>query len=213
MILYFLLKVITLKCLLVRKASSKENTAILSVEGLFETSVCKYEVKCPYIDIGQVLPQNETCCKNLTLAFECSYSYKMQLLRYLNLLKSWKCSNQLETECRLKTFNYNELTEKVYLSVCNPENFNETCEIQSPVNYNFNDSLDYFSAKKDFLKRHCTSAREFYDFGAENFVEVFSPDLPMCPVVWCGFQRNKIEKFGLSYWDCASERLVLKLFS
>lgn len=201
-----LLKLIIAFTLMARTASSRDNTTFPNVEGLFKTSVCNTEVKCPYVDVGQVISQNFTCCKNLTLAFECSYSFKMQLSRYLNLLRSWNCSSQLEAECKLKTFDYNKYTDMVYLSICNSSSFYENCKTKFPVNINLNRTFDVYSTKKDFISDPCISARDFYSFGSESFVEMFSPDLPLCPVVWCGFQRNKIKKFDLSYWDCAFER-------
>ena len=204
--IFVLLKLTTAIILMARPASSKDNKTFRNVDGLFKTYVCNKEVKCPYVDVGQVIPQNLTCCKNLTLAFECSYSFKMQLSRYLNLLRSWNCSSQLETECKLETFNYNEYTDKVYLSVCNSSSFYETCKIQLQQNINLNATYGFYSTKKDFISDPCVSARGFYSFGSESFVEMFSPDLPLCPVVWCGFQRNKIKTFDLSYWDCAFER-------
>ena len=126
--LVFSLKEITLLVLLVTIARSKENITYLDFGGfsgnyladncsnpekdlnvgdLFRTFSCKdHRVNCPYVDIKKVIPQNQSCCKNLTQIFECSYRHKMQLMRYLNLLKSWNCSDQLQTECSLKTFNF-----------------------------------------------------------------------------------------------------------
>ena len=106
---------------------SEEN---LNVTELFKTNLCKsYQVNCPYVDVYDVIPQHKSCCANLTQLFECSYVYKMQLLRYLNLLKSWNCTKQLQIECSSKTFNFNELSYKMYLSVCDPAKFNTTCKV------------------------------------------------------------------------------------
>ena len=200
----FLLNTITFAILCVATVSSDENTtAVLNAGSLFNTSVCKYEVNCPYIKVGQILPQNESCCKNLTKAFECSWRYKMQLLRYLNLLKSWNCSEQIENECSLKTFNFNDFSEKAYLSVCDPDSFNSTCSVKD------NMSSKSLSSKQSFLKDSCVAVNSFYRFGAGNFVEVLSSDIPMCPIVWCGFHNKNVANVGFSYWDCAPQRLFI----
>lgn len=198
-----LLTIITFSTLCVATVLSDENTTVLNAESLFNTSYCKFEVNCPYIKVGQILPQNESCCKNLTKAFECSWRYKMQLLRYLNLLKSWNCSEQVDEECSSRTFNFNDLSEKAYLSVCDQDSFNKICSVKNNI------SSEILSSKQDFSKNSCFAVNSFYKFGAESFVEVFSLDIPMCPIVWCGFHNKSVTDDGLSYWDCAPQRFLM----
>ena len=208
--------VVTLKVLIfvisfVTITYSKENSSDLNAASIFRKHVClDYEVNCPYVDIKTVVPQNQTCCKNLTQIFECSYRHNMQLMRYLNLLKSWNCSDQLQTECSLKTFNFNELSEKMYLSVCDLAKFNETCKTQNSGNSTSSKSSYIFSDKPDVIKDPCTSVKEFYSFGPETFVEIFSFDHSLCPVVWCAIQSENIR--NVSSWDCAHQRSVFRFY-
>ena len=204
-----LFKIVTLLSLHLMSVASNNNTTSFTTGSLFNTSVCKFEVKCPYVKFDRVIPQNESCCKNLTKAFECSWFHKMQLLRYLNLLKSWNCSDQLEKECRLKTFDFNEFSEMAYLSICDSDSFSRTCKVK---NNTFSQNLGFVSSKEHILKDSCIAVNEFYSFGAESFVEIFSTDIPMCPVVWCGFQSKNITNFGLSIWDCATTRFIMNLY-
>ena len=124
-------------------------------------------------------------------------------MRYLNLLKSWNCSDQLQTECSLKTFNFNELSDKMYLSVCDSAKFNETCKVRSSKNNFSMENTDILSAKSETIKDPCTSVNEFYSGGSENFVEIFSFGHILCPVVWCAIQRNYSKSFRIEYLDCA----------
>ena len=96
--LVFSLKEITLLVLLITIATSNENTTISNVGSLFPTndynnhevkfddlknaekdlnvgdlfktfSCTDHKVNCPYVDIKKIIPQNQSCCKNLTKMF------------------------------------------------------------------------------------------------------------------------------------------------
>ena len=236
MSLRFTFKIITSLFLFAKLASSDKNTTSLNFEDLspnyikknhkvngliansiyeqdfnvtdiFRTTYCKHhKVNCPYVDINKVIPQNKVCCKNLTRIFECSCIYKMQLLRYLNLLKSWNCSEQLRIECSSKSFNFNELSDKMYLSVCDPAKFKTTCEVQNSENSN--SMLNVYSANSNNVKDPCSTVRKFYNSGSETFVE-FLFALISCPVGLHAFQSNSSEDFTLNVWDIAPKKLVV----
>ena len=178
-----------------------------NVTDLFTATHCKHhKVNCPYVDINKVVPQNRECCKNLTRVFECSYKHRMQLLKYLNLLNSWNCSEQLRIECSSKIFNFNELSDKMYLSVCDPAKFNTTCEVQNSENSN--SMLNAYSDNSKKIKDPCSTVRDFYNNGSETFVEIFFDFLTSCPITLYAFQSDNLEKFTKNILDIAPKRLV-----
>ena len=134
----------------------------------------------------------------------------MQLLRYLNLLKSWNCTEQLQKECSSKSFNFNELSYKMYLSVCDPAKFNTTCKVQNSESFILNTTSEKYYAEPEVIEDSCGSVRQFYGSNPESYAEIFNMELIMCSVVWCGVHYDAIE--NISLWDCAPQRLFEFLF-
>ena len=178
----------------------------LDATDIFRSFSCfGLKASCPYVDPNKVIPQNRSCCKNLTRLFECSYVDRTQLLRYLNLLKSWNCTEQLEEECRLKTFSFNELAEKMYLSVCDTAGFNTTCNVLNINKKHFND--ENLSEKNEIFTDPCQTVEEFYRFGSETSVVFYK--LPICPVIWCAVHNKNPVDLKIPFWKCAPKRFFL----
>lgn len=185
---------------------------------IFGSKKCikKYPIECPYIKKDQIIPQTKECCQNLVEVFKCSwYSGNSFLTRYLQTLKSWNCSEQLEDECNQKSFAFNEFTKNIYLLFCNKTKLEEKCfpvlqdyMTDKNITSDLFSFLDSVKLKSTVTTDSCIQAA-VYETNSSEFVEIINTFLVANPVVWCGFNVETVKENDLSAWTCINKRLFL----